>query len=116
MQCWTQEVQFWRGTYCNHGPFEKNVTAAKFITEMVQRFTQKDPRRAPGSVLWGGTCAYLFHGQVVCNPPPFSQCPCSLFFFSPCPTQRGSRRGGGWHKALVVGSVSLWRRLLASRL
>ena len=24
--------------------------------------------------------------------------------------------GGGWHKALVVGSVSLWRRLLASHL
>ena len=24
--------------------------------------------------------------------------------------------GGGWHKALVVGSVILWRRLLASRL
>ena len=24
--------------------------------------------------------------------------------------------GGGRHKALVVGSVSLWRRLLASRL
>ena len=24
--------------------------------------------------------------------------------------------GGGWHKALVVGCVSLWRRLLASRL
>ena len=24
--------------------------------------------------------------------------------------------GGYWHKALVVGSVSLWRRLLASRL
>ena len=24
--------------------------------------------------------------------------------------------GGGWHKASVVGSVSLWRRLLASRL
>ena len=24
--------------------------------------------------------------------------------------------GGCWHKALVVGSVSLWRRLLASRL
>ena len=23
--------------------------------------------------------------------------------------------GGGWHKALVVGSVSLWRRLSASR-
>ena len=23
--------------------------------------------------------------------------------------------GGVWHKALVVGSVSLWRRLLASR-
>ena len=23
--------------------------------------------------------------------------------------------GGGWHKALVVGSVTLWRRLLASR-
>ena len=23
--------------------------------------------------------------------------------------------GGGWHKALVVDSVSLWRRLLASR-
>ena len=23
--------------------------------------------------------------------------------------------GGGWHKALVVSSVSLWRRLLASR-
>ena len=23
--------------------------------------------------------------------------------------------GGGWHKALVVGSGSLWRRLLASR-
>ena len=23
-------------------------------------------------------------------------------------------RGGGGHKALVVGSVSLWRRLLAS--
>ena len=22
--------------------------------------------------------------------------------------------GGGWHKALVVGSVSLWRRVLAS--
>ena len=29
--------------------------------------------------------------------------------------QRGPG-GGGWHKALVVGSVSLWRRLLASRL
>ena len=30
---------------------------------------------------------------------------------------RGGRGGGGgWHKALVVGSVSLWRRLLASRL
>ena len=27
----------------------------------------------------------------------------------------GPMRGGGWHKALVVGSVSLWRRLLASR-
>ena len=27
----------------------------------------------------------------------------------------GSLGGGGWHKALVVGSVSLWRRLLASR-
>ena len=24
--------------------------------------------------------------------------------------------GGGWHKVLVVGSVSMWRRLLASRL
>ena len=23
--------------------------------------------------------------------------------------------GGGWHKTLVVGSVSLWLRLLASR-
>ena len=23
--------------------------------------------------------------------------------------------GGLWHKALVVGSISLWRRLLASR-
>ena len=29
---------------------------------------------------------------------------------------RGGGGGGGcWHKALVVGSVSLWRRLLASR-
>ena len=27
----------------------------------------------------------------------------------------GGRGGGGWHKALVVGSVSLWQRLLASR-
>ena len=27
----------------------------------------------------------------------------------------GGGGGGGWHKALVVGSVSLWRRLLASR-
>ena len=27
----------------------------------------------------------------------------------------GARGGWGWHKALVVGSVSLWRRLLASR-
>ena len=26
-----------------------------------------------------------------------------------------TRGGGGRHKALVVGSVSLWRRLLASR-
>ena len=25
-------------------------------------------------------------------------------------------KGGVWHKALVVGSVSVWRRLLASRL
>ena len=30
--------------------------------------------------------------------------------------QRDDRGGWGWHKALVVGSVSLWRRLLASRL
>ena len=29
--------------------------------------------------------------------------------------QWGGGRGGGWHKALVVGSVRLWRRLLASR-
>ena len=28
---------------------------------------------------------------------------------------RGAGGGGGWQKALVVGSVSLWRRLLASR-
>ena len=28
----------------------------------------------------------------------------------------GRPGGGVWHKALVVGSVSLWRRLLASRL
>ena len=27
----------------------------------------------------------------------------------------GQSTGGGWHKALVVGSVSLWQRLLASR-
>ena len=33
-------------------------------------------------------------------------------------TRRNVTQGGGgrWHKALVVGSVSLWRRLLASRL
>ena len=32
--------------------------------------------------------------------------------------EEGPGRGGRgvWHKALVVGSVSLWRRLLASRL
>ena len=30
--------------------------------------------------------------------------------------RRGGGGGGGWHKALVVGSVGLWRRLLASRL
>ena len=40
--------------------------------------------------------------------------------FWPQARQRGgSAMGdgwGGWHKALVVGSVSLWRRLLASRL
>ena len=30
-------------------------------------------------------------------------------------TEGGGGGGGGWHKALVVGSVSLWRRLLASR-
>ena len=36
----------------------------------------------------------------------------NLFF----PTMGGGPGGGGgWHKALVVGSVSLWRRLLASR-
>ena len=42
--------------------------------------------------------------------------------FSSCtsPGTRGQslwrgRGGGGWHKALVVGSVSLWQRLLASR-
>ena len=33
----------------------------------------------------------------------------------PCPSSRRGG-GGGWHKALVVGSVSLWWRLLASRL
>ena len=35
-----------------------------------------------------------------------------------CSAWTNVRRGGGgvWHKALVVGSVSLWRRLLASRL
>ena len=27
----------------------------------------------------------------------------------------GRGGGGGWHKASVIGSVSLWRRLLASR-
>ena len=50
-------------------------------------------------------------------------------FGSPCDRRRcnggPSQRGGGgqlvmgggvWHKALVVGSVSLWRRLLASHL
>ena len=35
----------------------------------------------------------------------------SAFEWAP---SRGS--WGGWHKALVVGSVSLWQRLLASRL
>ena len=29
------------------------------------------------------------------------------------PVPRASRGGGGWHKALVVGSVGLCRRLLA---
>ena len=29
---------------------------------------------------------------------------------------RAGREGGGWHKALVVGSVTLWRRLLTSLL
>ena len=33
---------------------------------------------------------------------------------STTPSNR-KRGGGGWHKALVVGSVSLWRRLLAER-
>ena len=34
----------------------------------------------------------------------------------PCGVRRGAREGGGgWHKAWVVGSVGLWRRLLASR-
>ena len=49
---------------------------------------------------------------------------CPLFWGPPLrtpfwdsPTRRppGVGGGGGWHKALVVGSVSLWRRLLASR-
>ena len=45
-------------------------------------------------------------------PPPVS---------TPPPPPQGRRfpptpgGGGGWHKALVVGSVSLWRRPLASR-
>ena len=30
-------------------------------------------------------------------------------------TPGGAGGGGGWHRALLVGSVSLWRRLLASR-
>ena len=36
-------------------------------------------------------------------------------WFLGCRQARVRTRGGGWHKALVVGSVSLWRRLLASR-
>ena len=38
----------------------------------------------------------------------------SIFLFCIWPPFPGG--GGGCHKALVVGSVSLWRRLLASRL
>ena len=39
------------------------------------------------------------------------------FIRDPPPSRSGPKapRGGVWHKALVVGSVSLWRRLLASR-
>ena len=36
--------------------------------------------------------------------------PCEVYVH-----KTGPKGGGGWHKALVVGSVSLWRRILASR-
>ena len=49
----------------------------------------------------------------VWQPPAVMPC------LSPAPktdhTGERGRGGGEWHKALVVGSVSLWRRLLASR-
>ena len=46
--------------------------------------------------------------------------PRSLDTYYPPPTNRWPEAplgggGGGWHKALVVGSVGLWQRLLASR-
>ena len=52
--------------------------------------------------LWGRGvgpkwCRVLFKGALTPGPPV------------------GSVEGGVWHKALVVGSVSPWRRLLASR-
>ena len=40
---------------------------------------------------------------------------CERSLFPPMKSGSGGG-GGGWHKALVVGSVSLWQRLLASRL
>ena len=49
------------------------------------------------------------YNQVTLSPAAgqLGACVCCQFL--------GTRGGGGWHKALVVGSVSLWRRLLVSR-
>ena len=56
--------------------------------------------------------------QFVCNVMKTSGGAGCFFFQEAGLTGQGGHvslfEGGGWHKALVVGSVSLWRRLLAS--
>ena len=87
------------------------------------------PRQHRTSEPWGSTRAYFERGgggggvwdpKVCVSNMARPDFPIVNFVFPTWSLWSGEGGGGfggrGWHKALVVGSVSLWRRLLASRL
>ena len=92
-----------RGRSCSHNP----LRCLPFF-ESVKRMTKT---RAESSLPSSQRCFVTMHfvatGPLE-SPREPDHTPAGFL-------DNASGLGGVWHKALVVGSVSLWRRLLASR-